>query len=396
MNAPKLWTKDFLIISIVNFFVYITFYLLIAIMAVYAADRFNATPSMAGLSSGIFVLGAILGRLYAGSSIDRVGRKKMLYASIAFYLMTTLLYFKADSLTLLLILRVFNGAAFGMASTATGTISAEIIPNERRGEGTSYYALSLTIATAVGPFLGMFLTQHANFNANFIVCAAALGVGFIFAFPLKVSKVEWANKNPENTGGINFNTYFEPKALPIAVITALTCFSFSSILTFISAYILEINLINAGSFFFIVYAAAILVSRPFVGRLFDIKGENFVIYPALLLFSVSLYIIGQSHQGFTLLLTSVLVGFSYGNFFSSAQALAVKVSPPHRKALATSTFFISADVGAGIGPFILGFFIPTLGFSGLYASMGIVVLATAFLYYFLHGRASMGENVKSS
>jgi len=385
MNVPKLWTKNFLIISLENFFVYFTYYVLIAIIAVYAADKFNASPSVAGLSAGIFILGAILGRLYAGSSIERVGRKKMLIISFVFYLMTTFLYFGVNSLTFLLIIRIFHGAAFGMASTATGTISAEIIPNERRGEGTAYYALSMTLAAAIGPFLGMFLTQHANFNVILIVCTIALGVGFIGTFLLKVPKVE-LTKKMKNTKRFQLSGFIEPKAIPIAIITALTCFSYSSILSFISTYSKEINLVNVGSFFFIFYAAAILVSRPFTGRWFDLKGENFVIYPAFLLFSVALIILGQAHQGFSVLLAGVLAGLGFGNIFSSAHALAVKVSPPHRMALATSTFFIFADVGSGIGPFILGFFIPIMGYRSLYVSMSIVVFATMFLYYFLHGK----------
>ena len=56
------------------------------------------------------------------------------------------------------------------SSTATGTIVSKIIPNERRGEGTGYFALSVTLAAAIGPFLGMFLSQHTSFNINFYLC----------------------------------------------------------------------------------------------------------------------------------------------------------------------------------------------------------------------------------
>lgn len=397
MNAPKLWTKDFVIISIENFFVYFTYYLLITIIAVYATDRFNASPSVAGLAAGIFILGAIGGRLYAGSAIGRLGWKRMLYFSFALYLMTTLLYFFVNSITFLLILRVLHGAAFGMASTATGTIAAEIIPNERRGEGTSYYALSMTIATAVGPFTGMFLNQHASFNANLLTCAVTLGVGFIFAFLLTVPQVEFAGTKlaGESRRGFDWQSFFEPKAVPIAIITALTCFCYSGILTFIAGYTQEINLIEAGSVFFIFYAAAILVSRPFTGRLFDRKGENFVLYPGLLLFAAALIILSRAHQGYTVLLAAVIIGFGYGNFFSSAQALAVKVSPGHRKALATATFFILVDIGAGMGPFMLGFFVPALGYRGLYVSIAFLVCATLFLYHFLHGKNSIPRRHES-
>lgn len=388
MNTTKLWTKNFLIITLENFFVYFTYYLLITIIAVYATDKFHASPSVAGLSAGIFILGAILGRLYAGSSIEQVGHKKMLYLSFVFYLMTTLLYFVVNSLAFLLAIRLFQGAAFGMTSTATGTIAAEIIPNERRGEGTGYYALSTTLAAAIGPFLGMFLMHYVSFTANIIVSVIALSVSFFSAFPLNIPQSKLTNKEPGNTKYFSLSNFFEAKAIPISIVTALICFGYSSILSFLSSYTKSINLIDVGSFFFIAYAAAILISRPFTGRWFDLKGENFVIYPTILVFAVALIMLGNAQHGYSILLAGVVMGFSYGNFIPSAQALAVKVSPQNRRALATSTFFIFADLGAGLGPFLLGFFIPTLGYRGLYFSMAIVVLATSFLYYFLHGRKS--------
>ncbi len=386
MNTPKLWTKDFLIISLENFFVYFTYYLLITIIAVYATDKFHASPSVAGLSVGIFIIGAIAGRLYAGSSIERVGHKKMLYLSFGFYLLTTLLYFAVNSIGFLIVIRMFHGAAFGLTSTATGTIAAEIIPNERRGEGTGYYALSTTMAAAIGPFLGMFLTQHADFNAILIVCAITLSMSFLSAFPLAVPQVNITNKELNYIRKFEWNNFFEGKAIPISIVTAFICFAYSSILSFLAAYTKSINLIDVGSFFFIAYAAAILISRPFTGRWFDLKGENFVIYPTLFLFLIALILLSQAHHGYSILLAGVILGFGYGNFFASGQALAVKVSPLHRKALATSTYFIFADVGSGFAPFFLGFIIPSLGYRGLYLSMAIFVLATSFLYYFLHGK----------
>lgn len=396
MSAPKLWTKDFLIISLENFFVYFTYYLLIAIIAVYATDQFHASPGIAGLSAGIFVLGAILGRLYAGSSIEQVGQKKMLYLGFIFYLVTTLFYFVANNLTLLIVIRIFHGAAFGMTSTATGTIAAKIIPNERRGEGTGYYALSTTIAAAIGPFLGMLLMQYANFSVNLMVCTVALGISFLMAFSLNVSGGKLTSRELVPAKRIKMDYFLEVKAIPISIITAIACFSYSSILSFIASYSKEINLMEAGSFFFIAYASAILVSRPFTGRWFDRKGENFVIYPAFVLFAAALLTLGQAQHSYSVLLAGVLLGLGYGNFFTSAQALAIKVSPQHRIALATSTFFIFADIGSGIGPFLLGSFIPVLGFRGLYLSMSLVVVVNIGLYYVLHGRKNRAQVLQSN
>ncbi|MBP1932387.1 MFS transporter [Ammoniphilus resinae] len=389
MNNEKLWTKDFLIVSTANFFLYLTFYLLMAVITLYATETFEAPPSVAGLASGIFVIGALVARLFAGRSIERIGRKKLLYTGFVFTLVITLLYFVVNNLPFLLIIRFLNGAAFGLASTATGTIVASIIPSGRRGEGIGYYALSLTLAAAIGPFLGMFLSEHAGFSMNFILCSILLVISFVASLFLKIPKIELTKEELGKMQSFKLSSFFEPNAIPIAMISAFLGLGYSSVLSFLTSYSKELDLVDVASFFFIAYAAAVLVSRPFTGRWFDTKGENFVMYPSFLLFGVGLVILSQVHQGFFLLLAGVFVGLGYGTLSASAQAIAIKVSPKKRAGLATSTYYIFLDGGIGVGPFILGLLIPTIGYRGLYVSMAVVMIACIFLYQYLHGRRTV-------
>lgn len=391
MTKPKLWTKDFLIVSAANFFLYFTFYLLMVAITIFASDKFHASPSQAGLASGIFVVGTLIARLLSGRSIDRVGRKKMLFIGIIFFLITTCLYFFVNNMTTLLINRFLNGAAMGIASTATGTIVASIIPDERRGEGTGYYALSVVLAAAFGPFLGMFILNHGGISVNFMLCILLLVLSFIAMFFLQVPSIELSKEQLSKMKKISFHSFFEVKAIPIAIVGLLIGLGYSSILTFLSAYTQELNLVDVGSFFFVVYAAFVLVSRPFTGGLFDRKGENFVMYPSILAFALALFVLSQTHHGFALLAAGALVGLGYGTITASGQAISIKVSPPERMGLATSTWFIFFDGGVGVGPFILGLLIPSIGYHGLYLTMSIVIFASLFLYYLLHGRKVGGK-----
>lgn len=384
MNRPKLWTKDFLIVSFTNFFLYFTFFLLIATISIFAMEHFKATPSEAGLASGIFVIGTLFARLFAGRSIDQIGRKKMLFIGFISLLITSLLYFFIKDLLFLYVIRFLHGAALGIASTATGTIVASIIPNERRGEGIGYYALSTTLAAAIGPFLGMFINQHASFNVNFMLCTALIVVSFVTSLFLYVPEVKYSKE--QLLKGFKLSHFFELKAIPISIISIFIGLGYSGVLSFLTSYSIQIHLVDVASFFFVFYAAAILVSRPFTGRWFDTKGENFVMYPSFLLFALGLFMISQVQQGFFLLLAGVLIGIGYGTFTSSTQAISIKVSPKNRIALATSTYFIFADVGIGIGPFLLGFLIPIIDYRGLYVFLSIVAFSCTILYYFLHGR----------
>ena len=192
--------------------------------------------------------------------------------------------------------------------------------------------------------------------------------------------------------GFKLKDFFEIKAVPISIIIAIMGFAYSGILSFINSYAKEIDLIDTASFFFIVYAVFILISRPFTGRLLDKKGDNIVMYPALILFVIGLVTLSQAHHGFTLLLAGALIGLGFGTMSSCCQAIAIKESPRHRVGLATSTFFVFMDSGVGIGPFLLGFIIPIVGFRGLYLTLAVVVFASIFLYYVLHGKKKRTEN----
>jgi len=285
----QLWTKDFIILAGANFFVALTFYLLMTNLAVYAVEEFNASPSKAGLASSIFIIGALVFRLFAGRYIEVIGRKKMLFGGLCLFLLAMLLYFAVANLNLLLVVRFIHGAAFGVAATAMATIVMNIIPRERLGEGTSYFSMSSTLAMAIGPFLGVFISQHAGFTMIFVVCTLFSMLSVIISLVSHIPAAIINQEELEAMQGFKFRNFFEVKAVPISIIIAVMGFSFSGILTFLTSYTKEIALIDAASFFFIVYAGFILISRPFTGRLLDQKGANLVIYPSLIIFALCLH-----------------------------------------------------------------------------------------------------------
>jgi len=306
----------------------------------------------------------------------------------------TLLYFVTASLPLLLIVRFFHGMGFGIASTTCGTIVAHITPPERRGEGIGYYALSVTIASAAGPAIGMFMFEHGSFSLILIVCTAVIVLSCMAAPFLKVPKTEdqalqVQNQRADMDGKkrrLSLNDLFEKKALPISIVIFLVGICYSGIVSFLASFTKQIGLSDIGSLFFIVYAIFILGSRPFTGRLFDKRGDNFVIYPCFVLFAIGLVLISMTHTGFVLLAAAAFVGLGYGSFSPFMQAIAIRSLPHNRMGVATSTFFGFFDMGMGFGPFLLGMFITTIGYSGLYLCSAAAVIAFMFLYFLLHGR----------
>lgn len=388
MNTKtKLWTKDFLMISLSNFLLFISFYTLMVTLAGYSIDKFHASQSEAGLASSIFVLGAVLVRPIAGKMIDQIGKKRLLMIGIGSFLIMMLLYFPINSLSLLFLVRFIQGFSFGIATTATGTIAADIIPSTRRGEGMGYFSTSMNLAMAVGPFLGLIITQYADHNVIFIVTTLFSIIAFVSTIFIKIQKEDMGIKRSAPArSGFHLSDYFEKTTMPIAILMCIFGFAYSSILSFMSSFAEEINLVDAASFFFVMYAAFLLISRPFTGKLFDLKGENKVIYPSILLFAIGLIILSQVQHGVVLLIAGAVIGVGFGTFQSSAQTVAVNLAPRNRVGLATSTFFVFYDLGIGVGPFVLGFVLPFTGFRAMYVGMAMIAFIGIFIYYLAHGK----------
>lgn len=394
-NKPPLWTKNFIIASLINFFLILIFYLLIVTIGKYAVEEFSATTSEAGLVTGIFIIGTLIGRLGIGRVIDKIGRKRTLLIGLALFTVTTLLYYVQLGLPFLMVNRLLHGMTLGIASTAAGTIVAQIIPMSRKGEGIGYFSMSATMATAIGPFIGLFMTQRTSFEVIFGLCLALGAISLLVSLFVQVPPLEAASASAQ-TKGFSVSNFLEPKAIPIAFITLAVSLCYASVLSFINFYAIEIDLVDTASMFFVVYALAVLASRPFTGRLMDVKGANYVMYPAFAVFALGLFLLSTADNSVTLLLSGALIGLGFGNMQSTTQAVAVKLTPPHRMGLATSTFFIFMDAGLGFGPYILGFIIPITGYSNMYVILAIAALATAFLYYLLHGKKVHAANEAAS
>lgn len=380
----KLWTKDFINTSIVNFALMMSQYLLLVTMAMYATQEYGASVAMAGLVSSAFIIGSLIGRLFGGRHIAAMGGKKMLLIGSAFIVVLTASYMIPMGVYPLIVLRILHGMAMGYAMTATGTIIAQIIPPSRNGEGIGYFSMSVVLATAVGPLIGVALIAAYGFTSIFIFSFSMAVISLVIGVTVNAPPMRPVKST--GTGKFNIFNFFEKRAIPISVVMFVMAFAYSGILSYVTAYAESISLIQAGSLYFTVYGVTVLLSRPITGPLLDRKGANVVMYPAIIMFAIGLAVISQASVTIMFLIAAVLIGFGYGNVQSITQALSIKVTRPERLGLANTTYFIALDLGLGFGPFLLGPIATSFGYSGMYLILGFIVLAGIIVYYFLHGR----------
>ena len=387
-EQTPLWTPNFILISLVNFQLVLVFYLLVIVIVGYSVAELGATTAQAGLVSGLFIVGTLFGRLIIGKLLNRLGLKITLVAGLTGFLLFSGLYLIPAKLEILLGIRLMHGFMMGVASTVLGTVIAQTIPATRRGEGIGYFSMSSTLGTAIGPFLGIWLMSNFNYQVIFVftsVVALSCLICSLFIQPPQIKITNPVN-HIENQSSSRLEQYIEPKALPISMIVLIVATCYSGVLSFIHFYAKEINLVETASFFFLMYAIAILLSRPFTGPLMDRKGENIIIYPAIVIMALGILLLSQAHNATMLLASAALLGFGFGNLQSVCQTIAVKSTSLQRMGLATSTFFIALDAGLGFGPYFLGMLLDQIGYRQLYLYSAVLTISCLIWYYLLHGR----------
>lgn len=374
-----IFNKYFIILMAVNFTVAFSYYITFVTTTSFSINVLHTSNALAGLASGIFIIGALVARLIFGSMADRIYLKPVLVVTLFIYFLTTLVYIFINQYIPLVILRFIHGAVYGTASTCLGVILSQNVPASIRGSAIGYYGLSIVLASAVAPFLAILFIHMDNINLSFVIPAILLFISVFLSIYLRIKKVKRVYVKQK----FSLSNYIEYSALPVSFLAFLMTASYMPILSFIGDYSMSINLVEAGSWFFIFYAGVSMFSRPASGRLFDNLGHNFVLLPSIIIFMVALIILSISDNSFLLLFSAVLTGLGYGSFFSSGQSYALFNAPRNRLGLATSTYYIFLDIGGGIGPYIFGFAGEKLGYSAMYQISALLVFIVLILYFIM-------------
>ncbi|GHU62125.1 MFS transporter [Clostridia bacterium] len=387
LQKEKLWTKDYIVAAISGLFASMVFYITVTTFAMYAVATYQVNESIAGLVAGVFVVGSACGRLFSGRYTEQIGRRKVILIGGVLFFVIGLAYLIPMPIVAFLVFRWLHGVSFGMYHNALLTVATGLIPVSRRGEGLSYFSLNFVLATALGPFVGLYFIHHFSYPALFVACSVLALLALVLGALVKIKPPVFTEEQLLHLKAKSTITdFFEKKALPIAVIIFIMSICYASVTAFVDAYTIQMNLANFASAFFIIYAIVILIVRPFGGKLLDRKGDNIVMLPSIAFFAVSLLLLGFADNKVLLLVVSVCMALGYGNILTAGQAIAVNSSPHHRISTATSTYFIFNDLGQGVGPLIMGMIAARQNFSAMYFVAAVIIALSLALYYVLHGR----------
>lgn len=401
-SKQRLWTKNYTLAFFSKSLNAISFSVVITTMATYAMRRFEVGEGVAGAIAGSFVFFTMLGRLYSGYCMENHSAKRMLLASSAGLVVVTLPYCFNLPLLPFVILLAFHGVVFGFCSNSVTAISTSVIPKNRLGEGIGYLGLSTTLSTALGPFLGLMLLNNGLYLGYHLIFAVFAAAGFIVSVPIKAD-AGGVGKRKLKTGELQSGSkgrsddlahgqvgideerligiwrFIDRKALPASAAAFISALCYSGMSSFVSPYFSGFGLAETVPIYFIVFSVAMMLIRPFAGTLQDRFGDAAVLVPSLAFYFLAPIVCIILPIWYGMCVVAVLMALGYGAAFSILQTMAVRRSLGDHIGLATSTYFMCADLGSAVGPAILGSMIALVSYAGMFIAMAFVV-AVLFAY----------------
>lgn len=373
--SEKIWTRDFILICIANFFVFIGFQMTLPTIPLFVKEL-GGSDQMIGIIVGIFTFSSLVIRPYAGHALETKGRRFVYLFGLMIFTISLASFAWITSIALLIIFRLIQGVGFGFTSTATGTIATDLIPPKRRGEGMGYFGLSGNLALALGPSLGLTLVGVISFKQLFLITAITGVIALLLATKIRYKKVEPVTR--DTSSSFKFDV-FEKTALNPSILLFFITISFGGIASFLPLYAAQKG-VSGIEGYFLMYALFLMLSRVVAGRIYDLKGHIYVFLPGAILIFIALLLLSWLPNTLTLLLAAMIYGFGFGSVQPALQAWAVEEAAPNRKGMANATFFSSFDLGVGVGAIVFGQMAYLFNYHVIYLAAAGSVMIAIFYY----------------
>lgn len=154
------------------------FGMLFPVLARYSEDL-GATPTEAGLLVASFSLAQLVVSPFSGRLSDRVGRKPVLVASLVGTAIGSLLTGLADSLWVLFLARLLDGASGASVSVAQASV-VDVAPPDQRARLLGLLGAAFGVGFALGPAIGG-IAALVDHRLPFFIAAAIAGVNAVVA-----------------------------------------------------------------------------------------------------------------------------------------------------------------------------------------------------------------------
>ena len=384
---PRLVTPQFALLGVAALAYFVADGVLVPTVPLYVTGRLAGDDVAVGVAVGAFSVSALLLRPWAGRLVDRRGRAIAMVAGGLVFALSVAGYGLADSVGLLVALRLLTGVGEAFFFVGALTAMGDLAPAERRGEAISLFSLSLYVGLAVGPPLGERVIGAVGFGMVWMVSAAAAGLAVLLALQVGDTRSEPGSPSGSGTPSRSGPRLIHPAAVVPGLLLLALVWGMAGFLAFVPLYALDLGLPGSGMLLF-GFAAIVVVIRSVGARIPDRLGAERSVRLALLCSTTGLVIIGGWRTvpglatGTVVLAVGVALGVrsrlrtggkSLGT--PAIMMLALERAPASERGAVMGTVSMSIDLALGFGPATFGLVAAGLGRSSGFLAAGLVAAA---------------------
>lgn len=342
------------------------------------ATTFDVGATAAAVIVSIFAFMRLVFAPAGGALIGKLGERPVYVSGLLIVALSTAACAFAQDYWQLLIFRGLGGIGSVMFTVASMALVIRLAPPQSRGRVSGAYAGAFLIGNVCGPVLGGFLAGF-GLRVPFLAYAAALVLAAILV-QTRLSHVPAAHRGKDAaqaemllSEGLANGAYRAVLASSFANGWATFGVRMATVPLFAAAA-LNAGPAAAGTAL-AVFAAGNAAALTFSGRLADTWGRKPMMVAGLLVTGVSTGLIGLTQDLAWFLAAAVVAGLGAGLLGPAQQAAVADIIGRERSGgRVLAVYQMMADVGAIVGPILVGLIADQWGYGWAFAVTGLVLV----------------------
>lgn len=367
MEDEKLLNHNYIFLSLSGLIVSFGYSMIAALIGAYGVSM-GAGLTAAGALAGIYSIAALAIRPFSGFATDTFNKREICIFSTALICAAMVGYSLAPGIKTMFAVRFLHGIAFGINGTANIAVLYDYVPKDRLAEGIGYYSLGQVISQVCGPGIGIEIRDRFGYKILFFL----IGVMTVLAVILLMLTDRKKTAVSKEGCRISFDKLIAVPCILYALIGGLFSLENGIVNSFI-LLLAEERGITGISLFFTFNAAVLFLIRMSVGKIVDRHSLTVVVNISLITSIAAMAAIGGGQYLWVMLAAAVLKAVGQGSGQISLQTACMKKVDAASVGIATSTFYIGADLGQGLGPIICGRISEQFGYETMFYCVAFLI-----------------------
>lgn len=356
-------------------------FLPLSVLAIYTAQLPGGSPLMAGLVMGAYPLTQAALQIFFGRWSDRYGRRPVIYLGLALFLLGSVVGAFANTVPLLLVARVLQGA--GAISAAVTALLADLVRESLRTRAMAFIGISIggsfVVSLVAAPWLDTTIGMSGIF---WLMGALALLAMALLKWLVPVGDAATPLRAPRDSGSL-----WRMAVLPGLRRYYIGVFALHFILqaTFLAVPLLLVHTLNIpvsehSKIYLGVFVASLLGTAPLVlaserGRVSKRITVLAIVISALAQVGLALF-----HLDLTSVVIAFTVFFAVFNFLEARLPAAVsKAAPVADRGAVMGVFATFQVLGSFCGSALAGELMQRNGVAAVFYASGVMAIIWALV-----------------